>query len=800
MDDNPTTRISPPENNPEAMPEELKALPQWVLWKMHSIGGREATKVPFQANGEKAKAGEPSTWTTFDIAMESYQRGGYLGVGFEFHDDEYCGIDLDSCRNPASGVISEWAQHWIDRFDSYTEISPSLTGVKIFVRGRNPLPSGKNLKVDETPCSDKSPGVEIYDQKRYFAVTGHKLEHCPATCEPRQAIIDEFCRRYWPKAFEQPEQRQRSNGDQRCDIEERAARYVAKIPGAVSGSGGHDATFHVACVLVVEFGLTPEDAFPILAEWNAKCEPPWPDPELQHKLDDADKQPGERGKLRHKNAKLTRNSKRNLDPSPALSATKHILIEPAVQPVGDVVKAITDCLLGSNEVFNRADQAVLIRGENIVPILKACQLSGVVNEFAEVVVCPGDKEPTFRPLPAEYGNVWLNRISEFAKLPIVRLYTKNPVYTADYQLAKPGFNADSGIYFAGTAITPTDGTSHLDTLLRDFCFKTPGDRTNYIGMLLTTLLVSKFIGSKPAVVFNGNQPELGKSILAQIIAIVRDGQHVETATYNANDEEFEKRLGSIVRRGSTTIIVDNAKARGRTVTIESATLERSITDPILSFRLLGGSSDIRTENSHIFCITANTPEISRDLITRSVLVNLHHEGNPTARRFSVVDPEGYTLQYRSEILAELCGMVERWKAAGMPLAVTESRFNKRGWGNIIGGILEANGEPDFLANATEAAEQMDSARREFGELVEAMANHPQGSWTCAELVGLADKHGLLRAELGDGSQRSKATKIGVLATRYVGVRFEVEGSALATFHKRSDRNGSLYSVGVADDE
>lgn len=423
-------------------------------------------------------------------------------------------------------------------------------------------------------------------------------------------------------------------------------------------------------------------------------------------------------------------------------------------------------------------------------------LAGIVNEFVEVVVCPADKEATFRPLPAEYGNTWLNRISEFSRLPVVRLYSKNPVYTADYQLAQPGFNPDSGIYFAGPRIDPLTGTQYLDELLQDFCWKEPADRTNYIGMLLTPLLVSKFIGSKPAVIFNGNQPELGKSILAEIIAILRDGQPVETATYNPNDEEFEKRLGSIVRRGNTTVIVDNAKAR----TIESAVLERSITDPIISFRLLGGSTDIRCENSHIFCITANTPEISRDLITRSVLVNLHHEGNPTARTFNVVDPEGYAIQNRNEIIGELIGMVERWKSAGMPLANTQSRFNKRGWGNIIGGILDANGEPDFLANASEAAEQMDSTRREFGELVEAMVSHQQGTWTGAELVQLAIENSLLRSELGEGSDRSKATKMGTLATRYVAEPFEVQGTAVATFNKRSDRNGSLYWVGVTDDE
>jgi hypothetical protein len=261
------------------------------------------------------------------------------------------------------------------------------------------------------------------------------------------------------------------------------------------------------------------------------------------------------------------------------------------------------------------------------------------------------------------------------------------------------------------------------------------------------MLVPRFIGSKPAALFNGNQPELGKSILAQMIAILRDGQSTETASYNSNDEEFEKRLGAIVRRGVTTIIVDNAKGRARNPRIESACLERSITDPILSFRLLGQSASIRAENSHIFCITANTPDVSRDLVSRSIVINLFYEGDPERREFSIADPEGYAQQHRLELLGELIGMVERWKANGMPRAKAHSRFNKRGWGNIVGGILDVAGEPDFLANAGEAAMLLDETRREFAELVGVLVEHPQGTWTASELAELCSRHGLLATVL-----------------------------------------------------
>jgi hypothetical protein len=63
--------------------------------------------------------------------------------------------------------------------------------------------------------------------------------------------------------------------------------YLAKLPPAVSGAGGHPATFRAACECV-RFGLSDADALALLREWNAThCQPPWTEKELMHKLNDA---------------------------------------------------------------------------------------------------------------------------------------------------------------------------------------------------------------------------------------------------------------------------------------------------------------------------------------------------------------------------------------------------------------------------------------------------------------------------------------------------------------------------------
>lgn len=70
---------------------------------------------------------------------------------------------------------------------------------------------------------------------------------------------------------------------------ERARRYVAVMPPAIAGSHGHDATFAAACALVKGFGLSVEEARPLLLEYNSRCDPPWGGKDLEHKLQQADK-------------------------------------------------------------------------------------------------------------------------------------------------------------------------------------------------------------------------------------------------------------------------------------------------------------------------------------------------------------------------------------------------------------------------------------------------------------------------------------------------------------------------------
>jgi primase-polymerase (primpol)-like protein len=144
----------------ENIPEQLKARPQWVVWK---AVGDKPDKVPHAARtGRMASSTDLLTWATFQEALEAYKNGDYAGLGFVFSSaDPYTGIDLDNCVDE-NGEIAGWALEIVRYFDSYTELSATGTGLHVIVRGEVP-----NRRKGE---------VEVYSSKRFFTVTGHIVE------------------------------------------------------------------------------------------------------------------------------------------------------------------------------------------------------------------------------------------------------------------------------------------------------------------------------------------------------------------------------------------------------------------------------------------------------------------------------------------------------------------------------------------------------------------------------------------------------------------------------------------------
>lgn len=152
------------------IPDILTSQPNWVLWRYMLIGGKY-TKVPKQPGGSNASTTNPATWCTFDRARAAYQRGGFAGVGIVLTGNPLgngrylIGLDFDHCL--IDGVLDDGPRKAIELLDTYSEISPSGEGIRLFLLHETPILACK------TNVAGKS--REVYSTGRYLTVTGHVI-------------------------------------------------------------------------------------------------------------------------------------------------------------------------------------------------------------------------------------------------------------------------------------------------------------------------------------------------------------------------------------------------------------------------------------------------------------------------------------------------------------------------------------------------------------------------------------------------------------------------------------------------
>jgi putative DNA primase/helicase len=164
------------------VPSSLAAMPNFVAWKYRIVDGRK-TKIPYDvSNGKQASTTNSMHWRSLEEVRAAVKpKSGYEGIGFVFSDtDDVIGIDIDHCVNPDTQEILPWARRIVDLLSSYTEFSPSLTGLHVFIRGSS---FGTPNQINCIPGSK----IEMYWSKRYFTMTGLRVDGTPDDVAERAA-------------------------------------------------------------------------------------------------------------------------------------------------------------------------------------------------------------------------------------------------------------------------------------------------------------------------------------------------------------------------------------------------------------------------------------------------------------------------------------------------------------------------------------------------------------------------------------------------------------------------------------
>lgn len=176
------------------IPASLKQLKQWVCFKLEYNEKKDKyDKIPKDPKtGYNAKANDPATWSDYQTAVKAVGKYGFDGIGFEFANGIF-GVDLDGVVK--DGKLTPEAEDIIKTLDSYTEYSPSGTGVHIICKGTIP------------PKDRRKGNIEMYSEGRFFTMTGNVLGE-PKEVQERTAqaaaVHEKYLKREEPKTTRQP--------------------------------------------------------------------------------------------------------------------------------------------------------------------------------------------------------------------------------------------------------------------------------------------------------------------------------------------------------------------------------------------------------------------------------------------------------------------------------------------------------------------------------------------------------------------------------------------------------------------
>jgi len=447
--------------------------------------------------------------------------------------------------------------------------------------------------------------------------------------------------------------------------------------------------------------------------------------------------------------------------------------------VEDLFAAVIAAIKPAQRFFRTERDVVFIR-EGVGPVLVTERnLSGLLSTLIEIrFLRMGEEGPTFvryGVLPGELTRALAANTLVWRDLPELRLYCRSPLFDTKWRfIGTPGFHGESGVYYDGPAVSPTDhGQPELLRALADFHWKAEPDLVNFVGVLLTALTMPHWGRGHPFLAINGNKPGVGKTTLARVLGVLVEGSDPNTVSYTADDAEFEKQLATRVEAGDRVIVIDNAKVqRG----IESAVLERCITDTRLTFRRLGSNTAItRPQNDVLFCLTMNLTNLGTDLRRRALPVNLVLEEDVRKTTYGLTDLVGFVEAKRLAIVAELAGMVKAWLEAGRPECEAPAQHStSQLWAGTMDGILRLSGFDGFLTNFEESAHAFDPRYELMLDV--AAAHHGRrasaaAGWVEALEELLADRFKDRRGN--PKSARAKSTIVGNLFREYLDTEFTV---------------------------
>jgi hypothetical protein len=282
----------------------------------------------------------------------------------------------------------------------------------------------------------------------------------------------------------------------------------------------------------------------------------------------------------------------------------------------------------------------------------------------------------------------------------------------------PGYDGPSGLYYAPDPalilpdIPDQPTADHIDVAIEmlrdivgDFPFVDDASRANAIAAMLTPVCRPAIRGATPLALFDATTQGTGKTLLSEVASLIVSGREGALFSAPREAEEWRKQLTSVLREGSSIVIIDNVNYR-----LDSADLCKALTETIHGDRILGQTQTINLPVRCTWIATGNNIHLGGDMPRRCYWVRMDAKvPRPFERTgFRHKRLKQYVLAHRGELLAALLVLARSWFTAGCPEPSVTPLGSFEDWTTIVGGILQHAGVDGFLANSSELYKQADA--------------------------------------------------------------------------------------------
>lgn len=594
---------------------------------------------------------------------------------------------------------------WRAVIHSTSRSTPSAPRWRFVVALSRPVSAEEHLRIWEfmhQSLADEGIALDdgaCKDPARFWFVPSH-----PAEGEFQSATLDgePFDVDSLPAPMPRPSGVQRVS----CGNVARARAYAAQAEPAVSGQGGHNVAMRVATAVVRGFDLRNEaDALEALADWNARCEPPWSPKELLHKVREATA----KGAMPW-GAKLQRPA--DTRPTIRLGAELHVTVSEAVDAIGANVA-----------IFQRGGQLVrVVRTENTArapgsPSIRPVSAATLLEVLTKVAVWERfdgrSKDWVRTKPPSDVVAAVLDR----GQWPGVRTLTgvvEAPSLRPDGTVLQggAGHDAASGYMLIPNAEFPevpsnpthsdaVQAVTHLLDLVQDFPFATEAHRSAWLAFLLTLFARSAIRGCTPLMAVTATTRGTGKGKLVSVTSLIATGRDIAVTPCPEKDEELRKTITTLLSEGERLACFDNIAD-----TLKFASLDAALTSAMWKDRILGRTQSIEIANDTVLAVTGNNIHFEADTARRALLIRLESPlENPEDRDdFRHRNLLEYVRKNRPALVRDALTILRAYYAAGAPKTGPKPWGSFESWTRVIANCVVWLGLPDPQETRTELAE------------------------------------------------------------------------------------------------